>query len=68
MKLKETVSWLMGTLQQHLFPPRRQNAQRVHNDPKKEGVTLLADSLSILGGDDETRTRDLRRDRTMVTK
>jgi hypothetical protein len=41
MKLKETVSWLMGTLQRHLFPRLEECWERPLTDKEQQLVSIL---------------------------
>ena len=41
MKLRETVSWLMGTLQQHLFPRLEECWERPLTDKERQLVSIL---------------------------
>ncbi len=41
MKLKETVSWLMGTLQRHLFPRLEECWERSLTDKEQQLVSIL---------------------------
>jgi hypothetical protein len=41
MKLKETVSWLMGTLQRHLFPRLEECWERSLTDKERQLVSIL---------------------------
>ena len=41
MKLKETVSWIMGTLQRHLFPRLEECWERPLTDKEQQLVSIL---------------------------
>ena len=41
MKLKETVSWIMGTLQRHLFPLLEECWERSLTDKEQQLVSIL---------------------------
>jgi hypothetical protein len=42
MKLRDKISWLMGTLQQHLFPRLEECWERPFTDKEQQLVSILA--------------------------